>query len=100
MKQGRSPYEEEDIILGLLQRVTMVCPTFTEEQKREVEIWGKQRYGGARHFVPKGKKHPTPEQREAVIKDGMTEMSTPAVIERHGIGRATLYRYLKRGTGG
>lgn len=57
-------------------------------------------YGGLRVRIPKRKKHPTREEREMVLADGMTNMSTAEVTAKHGVSRATLYRLMKRGTTG
>lgn len=60
----------------------------------------REQYGGLRVRIPKRKKHPTPEERQLIIADGMTNMSTEAVTAKHKISRSTLYRVMKRGTAG
>lgn len=54
-------------------------------------------YGGLRVRIPKRKKHPTPQEREMVVADGITNMSNEEITAKHGISRATLYRLMKRG---
>lgn len=57
----------------------------------------REQYGGLRVRIPKRKKHPTPLEREQILADGMTSMTTDEVTGKHGISRATLYRLMKRG---
>lgn len=59
-------------------------------------------YGGQRYFVPKGDprgKRMTPEQLQALYADGLTGLSTPEVLQKHKISKATLYRVMKKGGG-
>jgi Mor family transcriptional regulator len=61
-----------------------------------------QEYGGQRYFVPKGTgqgKARTPAQYSAVYQDGLTGMTTPEVLQKHKISKATLYRVMKKGGG-
>mgnify|MGYP003457536941 CR=1 FL=1 len=57
-------------------------------------------YGGLRVRIPKRKKHPTPQERDQALADGLTNMSTAEITAKHGVSRATLYRLMKRGTAG
>jgi DNA invertase Pin-like site-specific DNA recombinase len=54
-------------------------------------------HGGERVRIPKRKKHMTPEQRQQAYADGLTNLPTEAVTDKHGISRRTLYRLLKTG---
>lgn len=67
------------------------------EAAHRIERTMRDSYGGQRVRIPKKKKHLTPEQRAAMIRDGMSNMSTEEVTEKWKIDRATLYRALKRG---
>lgn len=58
----------------------------------------REQYGGLRVRIPKRKKHPTPQERELILADGLTSMSTDAVTAKHKISRSTLYRLMKRGS--
>ena len=40
-------------------------------------------------------RHLTPEQKQAVYKDGLTSMSNTEIVKKHKISRATLYRAMK-----
>lgn len=63
----------------------------------EIENRIRAQYGGLRVRIPKRKKHPTAQQRQEIFADGLSDMSTSQVTEKHGIDRATLYRLMKRG---
>lgn len=89
---------EPDILQVVLQRVRSAIPTpITEEQAATIEEQIRSELGGLRVRIPKRKKHPTKEQREAIFQEAMGNTSDAEITERHGIGRATLYRYIKRG---
>jgi DNA invertase Pin-like site-specific DNA recombinase len=66
----------------------------------EIELRIRAQYGGLRVRIPKRKKHPTSQERELVLADGITNMSNEEIMGKHGISRATLYRMMKRGTSG
>ncbi|HEY0847407.1 MAG TPA: hypothetical protein VGE12_18705 [Noviherbaspirillum sp.] len=53
-------------------------------------------YGGLRVRIPKKKKHLSEEARKQAYADGLSSLPTKAIVERHGISRATLYRLMKR----
>jgi DNA invertase Pin-like site-specific DNA recombinase len=54
-------------------------------------------HGGERVRIPKRKKHMSPEQRQKAYEDGLSNLPTEEITSKHGIGRATLYRLMKRG---
>ena len=85
----------------MLDRVCAKVVAITPEQKAQVEMEVRAEIGGLRARVPKRGKHPTPEQRHAIVADALASSgaSDEALASRHGIGRATLYRYVKRGVG-
>ncbi len=59
-----------------------------------------QEMGGQRYYLPKGgTKRLTPEQRQAVYTDGLTNMPEDQIIKKHKIHRATLFRVMKTGGG-
>lgn len=88
---------EPDIVLVVLQRVRAQVPGIEEAVIRQVEAEVRAEFGGLRVRIPKRKKHPTAAQRAAVLHDAMTPASDSEITGRHGISRASLYRYLKRG---
>lgn len=81
----------------MLQRVIALAPNFSAELARFVEEGIRAELGGRRVFVNKRAKFMTPEQRQAVFRDGLTGMSTPEITAKHKISRATLYRQMKKG---
>lgn len=88
---------EPDIVLVVLQRVLAQVPDIGEAVIRQVEAEVRAEFGGLRVRIPKRKKHLTADQRAAVVRDAMTPASDAEVTGRHGISRASLYRYVKRG---
>lgn len=47
--------------------------------------------------MPKRRSHLTHEQRNKVLKDGLSDMPTKEVIKKHKISQATLYHLMKTG---
>lgn len=88
---------EPDILQVVLQRVRAAGATLTDEQAQQVEDAVRAELGGLRARVPKRKKHPSREQRQAIFQEAMGSASDAEITERHGISRATLYRHIKRG---
>lgn len=88
-----------DILVLLIARVRAAGVTMSDEQALQIEAGLRDELGGLRTRIPKRKKHPTKEQREAIFQEAMGNASDAELTARHGIGRATLYRYMKRGVG-
>lgn len=88
---------EPDIVELVLQKVIAMAPGFSAALARQIEMEVKAEHGGKRVFVPKGAKRLTPEQREALFKDGLTSMSTEEITQKHKISRSTMYRAMKQG---
>ena len=88
---------EPDIVAELLRMVRAMSPGLPPEHLAQVEQAMRTEYGGMRVRIPKRAKYLTPEQRQAVFKDGLTNMTTPQIITKHKISRATLYREMKKG---
>jgi hypothetical protein len=85
-------------LLAVIQRVRLLLPDLTDAQAQLVEASARADLGGLRARVPKRKKHRTDEQRQAIATEAMnSDQSDAALTTRHGIGRATLYRYVKLG---
>jgi DNA invertase Pin-like site-specific DNA recombinase len=47
--------------------------------------------------IPKRGKYLTPDQRQAMFKDGLSSMPNLEITAKHKISRATLYRQMKKG---
>jgi DNA invertase Pin-like site-specific DNA recombinase len=90
---------EPDILQVVLLRVRAAAPALTDAQAQQIEESVRAELGGLRGRIPKRKKHPTPEQRQAIFQAAMGNATDTEITQSHGIGRATLYRYIKRGGG-
>lgn len=90
--------DDADIVREILRQVAEVAPECGPELMKRIELDVRQRFGGRRWFVAKGKQtRLTPEQRRKAFEDGLSGASTEDVARKHGIDRATLYRLMKRG---
>ena len=64
-----------------------------------IEAEARAELGGQRVRIAKRRKHLTDEQRASIAREAIdTSASDQELVQRHGIGRATLYRYIKRGS--
>jgi Mor family transcriptional regulator len=90
---------EPDIVALVLKMVIEMAPGFSEAIARQIEQEVKEKHGGQRLFIPKGTKRLTAEQREAVFKDGLSNMDNDEIIKKHNISRRTIYRVMKEGGG-
>lgn len=89
-----------DIVLAILGRIMDLAPGLSTSIAKQVEAEIRQRFGGARVFVPKRKKRLSAEQKERAYKDGLSNKPTDEVVAAHKISRSSLYRLMKRGPGG
>lgn len=91
--------DDADIVREILRQVAEVAPCDPNLIK-QIEGDVRQRFGGRRWFVAKGKQtRLTPEQRRAAFQDGLGGAPTEEIARKHGIDRSTLYRLMKRGGG-
>lgn len=86
-----------DIVAVMLARVLAMAPSFSQALASQIEQQLRSEYGGLRVRIPKRGKYLTPEQRQEVFKDGLTNMPTSDITSKHKISRATLYREMKKG---
>ena len=91
--------QDPDVVAYTLQMVIAMAPEFSAVLAKQIEERVKQEFGGRRHFLPKGAKRLTPEQRQAVFQDGLTNMETEAIVKKHQISRRTIYNIMKEGSG-
>ena len=91
--------QDPDVVAYTLQLVIAMAPEFSALLAKQIEERVKAEFGGRRLFLPKGAKRLTPEQRQAVFQDGLTNMPTKDIEEKHNISRATIYRLMKQGGG-
>lgn len=92
---------EPDIVQEVLRRVIELSPGFSQALAQQIEQQVKAELGGRRVFVPKGAHtRLTPEKKQQIYQDGLSNMPTPEIQAKHKISRASLYRLMKRGPGG
>lgn len=92
-----TPDQDPDVVAYTLQMVIAMAPEFSAALARQIEEKVKAEFGGRRLFLPKGAKRLTVEQKKSVFQDGLTNMPTAEITEKHQIGRATFYRLMKQG---
>lgn len=101
MSRTDNPDRELDIVLVILDLVAIATPGLTPDKVRDIEQTVREKYGGVRARIAKRGKHPTPEQRDQAVRDALSAehaaVPTEQLARAHGIDRATLYRYIKRG---
>lgn len=98
MTDSRHLDPEPDLLLVVIQRVRAKVPALSDEQARAIEAEARAELGGLRVRIAKRRKHPTGEQRAAITREALdSAASDDELVEKHGIHRATLYRYIKRG---
>lgn len=90
---------DPDIVSVILQKVVAMAPGFSAALAQQIEAQVRQEFGGQRIFVNKVGKRMTPEQRQAVFLDGLSNMDNAEIIEKHKISKRTLYRVMKQGGG-
>lgn len=91
--------EDPDIVRVVLEHVSAVVPGLSEAMVAMIEQQVRAEYGGLRVRIRKRGKYLTPAQREAAYKDAVSNMPTPAVLRKHKISLATLYRLAKKPPG-
>lgn len=88
---------DPDIVIAMIREVLEIVP-LTDEQAYNVERRIRAKYGGERCIIPKHKKHATERKRSEVQRDICNgQLSDREIQSRHGISRATMYRWAKRG---
>jgi len=91
--------QDPDVVAYTLQVALTLVPGLSADLAKQIEDNVKTKYGGRRFYIPKGAKRPTPEQRAAMFKDGLTSMATADIQKKHQVSRATVYRLMKEGGG-
>jgi len=100
--------DSADIIVAAIREVLALDIGLTTEQACNIERRLKERYGDQRVRVKK-KLHFSDARangvalsetlRAQVYQDGLTSMSNAEITSKHGISRATLYRWMKSSPG-
>lgn len=91
---------DPDIVVAVVREVLDVVHC-TAEQRQAIETRIdalKRQYGGRRHYVPKGKKHPDAGTRREAF-ELMKDVSQPIerITSATGMSRRALYRLIKKG---
>lgn len=90
--------DQADIVIAAIQEVLELVP-LTPEQQAQIERRLKERFGDQVVRVRKRLQlvDQDKDRRAAVYQDGLTAMSNQEIVTKHGISRATLYRWMKQG---
>lgn len=88
-----------DLLAALFQQIMAMAPGFSDALARQIEAEFRAKHAGESFVVLKRGPRMTPEQRQAVYKDGLTGMENEEITEKHKISRRTLYRVMKDGGG-
>ena len=92
---------DDDLIRDILARVMAVSEDFSQAQALQIEEQVRHDWGGERVFVakvhhnPKGARH-SEQVKMAITTEVEQGMPTRDIERKHGVGRATIYRLLKR----
>lgn len=91
--------DQADIVIAAIQEVLELVP-LTPEQQAQIERRLKERFGDQVVWVRKTMSAENDQRRakrEEVYRDGLSAMSSQDIVAKHGISRATLYRWMKQG---
>jgi len=98
VRSAREAQDDVDVVREILRQVALAAPELGPDVIKKVEVEVREEFGGRRWFIAKGKqKRLNPEERRRAFVDGLSQMPTEEVAQKHGIDRATLYRLMKRG---
>ena len=92
---------EDDLIRDILARVMALSEDFTQDQALTIEKQIRHDWGGERVVVAKVRDNPKgsrygPHIKQAIV-DEVERGSKPEEVHRkYGVGRATIYRLLRR----
>jgi hypothetical protein len=95
---------EPDIIRVVIERMCSLYPSYPAELAHAVELqvraeWGGRALGTVRKTVTGRPGRPPIDAtvRQRAYAEILTAEPTEAILRRHGISRASLYRLMKRG---
>jgi Mor family transcriptional regulator len=93
------PETKPDLVTLLLQQVIAMAPGFSEALARQIEADFRANHAGQSFVVLKRGPRLTPEQRQAVFQDGLSDMSNEEIAKKHKISRRTIFNVMKEGGG-
>jgi len=88
-----------DLVRELITRLVDAAQregTLTEAIALQVEASFRQQYHGARCEISMRPRHRSVEKKEVVVREYLDGEPVERITKRHGVSRATLYRYLKK----
>jgi DNA invertase Pin-like site-specific DNA recombinase len=100
--------EDPDIVIAMIREVLDLGLGLTTEQAATIERRLKERYGDRRIRVKKKLQFSESRSngvglpdsvRAQVYRDGLTNMSNEEITRKHGVSRATIYRWMKKPPG-
>lgn len=95
--------EDPDIVVAMIREV-LDMQLVTPDQAADIERRLKERYGDRRFRVKRKLQFSdlrstgvglSDDLRVQVYRDGLTSMSTDEITRKHGVSRATIYRWMK-----
>lgn len=92
------PVDAEELSLDIIGVILLECRAagLPDDTAEAIERAVRAQFGGQRLFIPKTKRHPSPALREQIYQAGLSNMSTEEITKKFKIGRASLYRLMKR----
>lgn len=91
-----APRADPDIVVAMIREVLGMGLGLTDEQAGAIERRLKERYGDRRIRVKKKLQLSREDRRAQVYRDGLSSMTNEEITSKHGISRATLYRWMKQ----
>lgn len=97
--------DDPDIVVAMIREVLDLGLALTDVQKAAIERRIKEKYGDRRFRVKKKLQFSDARAngvglsdalRARVYQDGLSNMSTAEITRKHGVDRATLYRWMKK----
>lgn len=86
---------DDDLVRDILLRVMATSESFSEDQAQQIEQQIRHDWGGERVVVAK-KMHKAEDRKKVVARVVQHKIPPGIVARQSGIGRATLYRWLKK----
>lgn len=83
-----------DVVDYMLQEIKTEIPAITDEQLQAIEEKTRQQWGGDEAYISKKKIKSS--QKDKAVNDYIDGMALKEIKKSTGVGRATLYRHLKK----
>lgn len=84
----------KDVVDYMLDEIKAEIPAITDAQLAAIEAKTRQEWGGDEAYISKRKiKHA---QKQKAVNEYINGIATKEIKKNTGVGRATLYRHLKK----